>query len=143
MGKNKGGSEKKYAYERGQFIEGTYIKYIAEAGYRGKHRYILGACDLCATIKEFRMDSITLRKSKSCGCAHRKRVQEGKLRAYTIGLKGYNPYIRDITGRIPAGVCLFLKEDMPNELKKVTLGELAEIVRIRKEADEGKQKEKK
>jgi hypothetical protein len=83
---------KRYIFQRGERILNSQIEYLKDGGTHGKHRFIIGRCLNCDTIKSFRLDSITSGVTKTCGCHHRKALEDGTLTAYSVrhkNLRGY------------------------------------------------------
>ena len=114
---------KKYVFKRGQKILGTDLVYVCEGGYRGKHRYILAKCDLCDTIKPFRLDSIVIGRTKSCGCRWRQMIDDGKLTQYSLKARNNKSWLqKGGYGWTNSIAIVFTKKSLSN-LKIDKLGE--------------------
>ena len=85
---------RKYVYERGELIGDSMIRYLNDTQYAGTHRQIIGQCDLCNTIKVFRLDSIITGRTKTYGCMHEEMIKSGKLAAFSVHARKQKPYLQ-------------------------------------------------
>lgn len=119
------GTKRKYEWTRGEDIEGTYFRYLREAGYTNKHRHLLVQCKRCGMTKVVRLDKIASGKAKSCGCYHDQLVEEGKLTKFAVSARKKNPRLQRGGKRFGSRVLLLeLPAKYWNRLKHLTLEEI-------------------
>lgn len=85
---------RKYKFKKGENILDTHLRYVCDGGYRGKHRYVVVSCELCGSIKNIRLDAITSKKVKACGCLLQELIETGKLNKYSIKARKDKPYLQ-------------------------------------------------
>ena len=107
---------RKYDFKKGEFIGNSFLKYVCEAGYKGKHRYIMAYCDLCGSIKRQRLENIINGKVKSCGCYHNKMIEEGILTKLSIKTIKDKPYLQKGGRGWVKGYCIQITEQQLKEL---------------------------
>jgi hypothetical protein len=118
--------KKKYNFERGDYILDSYIIYLKEGGYRNhnKHRYIIGRCSLCDTIRAFALEPITSGKMVSCGCYHKQMIEQGVLTEYSTKSRKKKPYLQRGGYNWKKGIVVHIPDHIAEMYSDVTLGDL-------------------
>lgn len=131
---------KKYSYKKGDYIEDSHLKYICEAGYRGKHRYVVAYCDLCGSVKQFRLENIIKGRVKSCGCVRQELVESGKLAEYSVSRRKDKPFLQKGGRRWREAVSIVIPLDELSRFNDETL--VSEILSFIRSLNESKKTEK-
>ncbi len=119
--------QKKYTFQRNELIADSAIVYLKEAGYRGKHRIILGRCDICDTIRPFPLHSIISGKTKTCGCRLKEMLDHGNISKYSVTSRKKEPYLQR-GGWHWTGIHIHIPTKYIPLVTDTTIGELLEKI---------------
>jgi len=101
----------KHKFTKGEFIGDSYLKYICEAGYRGKQRYVSVYCDICGGISIKRLYKILSGEIKTCGCKQRQMLESGTLSKYSLMARKKRAWLQKGGWEWKKGICITLRYD--------------------------------
>ncbi len=123
------GFTKKYNFERDEIIANSSLHYLKDLPYVNKHRTILARCDICDTIKPFRLYNIISGRVRTCGCMHREMLESGVLTDHSVRARKNKPWLqKGGWGYKQGGLLIHIPKRYLKSIGDITIGELMETI---------------